>query len=86
MLQGLPGGATSVSGSALARRPTQPHWPSRTNRAERSPTSLKRPEGPRTTSPTRKMVTRTTTETDDDGDLDNKVGNAELIAVAADCD
>jgi hypothetical protein len=40
---------------------TQPQWPCWTNCTERSPAGVKRPEGPRTTSLTRRTTTRTST-------------------------
>ena len=64
----LPGGATSAGGSALARRlmggsQCHPASMALSDWTDRSPTGAKRPEGPKTTSPTRRTTMRTSTRT-----------------------
>ncbi len=52
--------ASQKADKGAGRSATQPQWPRPMNRTERSRTSVKRPEGPRTTSLTRR-TTRTKT-------------------------
>ncbi len=58
-VQQVPAAQRRPGGQRVGRSATQPQWPCWTNFTERSPTGVKRPEGPRTTSPTRRTTTRT---------------------------